>query len=761
MKYIYRILPLLAAVMLVQSVHAQSKVTDANIFGHVLDANTNEHLPFASIVLKKLNIGAQTDSTGHYHIANLPEGRHEMEVSHIGYRTYSLTVNVEKGRTAEYNFHLVPETDYLDQVVVTGSRYSTRRRETGQLVNVVTPKLFENTLAVNPAGVLDFQPGLRVEYDCSNCGFSQLRINGLSGQYTQVLLDSRLVFSSLTMVYGLEQFPAAMMERIEVVRGGGSALFGANAIGGTVNIITKEPTSSGLDFSHQTGLIGGTSLENNTALNASLLSEDRRAGAYLFTMVRNRGAYDRNADGFSDIPQLRSETVGMRTYYKFSPDAKLTAEYHHVHEYRRGGDSLSLPPQLCLVAEQADHSIDGGSLSFDYTRGKNSVNLYGSAQNVARKSYYGTDRNPDAFGRTRDLTVNAGAQYIHRFNKLLFMPSTFTAGLDFSFNRLEDRMQGYNRYLEQNTNTTGLFVQNEWNTKRFGLLAGLRADKHNLLKNPVFSPRVIVRFAHGPHWTLRTSYASGFRAPQAYDEDLHVAAVGGEVSIIVLDENLRPEHSDSFNLSADYWLQKGNWRFNAMVEGFMTRLRDVFVLKKVGHDAQGNILMMRTNASGALVAGANAEMRVAGPSGLDIQAGATVQRSRYDEPFEWSPDVKPQKKMFRSPDYYGYVTMSCDITSHLKASLNGTYTGPMLIEHNAGWIAADEEVTTPAFFDGSARVAWHFHPTPYLKCELSLSCRNFLDSFQKDIDVGMEKDSAYIYGPAQPRTWLLGVKFEF
>lgn len=761
MKHIYFILPLLAVALIVQSAHAQSRLTDANIYGHVLDAHTRDHLGFASVVLKDLGIGTQTDSTGHFFLSNLPEGRHTIEVSFMGYRTRSATINIEMGQTLEYNFHLVPETNLLDQLVVTGSRYSTKRRETGQLVNVVPPRLFEQTVAANPAGVLDFQPGLRVEYDCSNCGFSQLRINGLSGQYTQVLLDSRPVFSSLSMVYGLEQMPASMIERIEVVRGGGSALFGANAIGGTVNIITKEPVAPSLSFSNQSGVLGGQSFEHNTALNASLLSEDRRAGAYLFTMVRGRGAYDRNGDGFSELPRLRSETVGMRSYYKFSPAAKLTAEYHHIHEYRRGGDSLALPPQFCLIAEQAEHYIDGGSLSFDFASGYNSISVYGSAQHIGRSSYYGTNRNPDAFGRTKDLTINAGAQYVRHFERFLFMPSNLMAGFDYTFNRLDDRMTGYHRHLQQTTHIAGIFLQNEWSNAHFGLLAGLRLDKHNLLSLPILSPRLIVRYAPDAHWTLRAGYARGFRAPQAYDEDLHVAAVGGEVSIIDLDDNLLPEHSDAFTLSVDYWRQSGEWRFDAMLEGFFTNLRHVFVLENAGYDAQGNLHLLRTNASGAYVAGANAELRAAFNSSLELQAGATIQRSRYKEPFAWSPKVTPQQKMFRSPGWYGYATATWDFAKHFQASFNGTFTGPMLIEHYAGWILEDEEVMTPAFFDGSVRIAWHFHPTSFLKCELSLSCKNFLDSFQKDIDSGMLKDSGYMYGPAQPRTWLFGVKFNF
>ncbi len=117
--------------------------------------------------------------------------------------------------------------------------------------------------------------------------------------------------------------------------------------------------------------------------------------------------------------------------------------------------------------------------------------------------------------------------------------------------------------------------------------------------------------------------------------------------------------------------------------------------------------------------------------------------------------------MHRSPDWYGYLTLDWEMTHSLEASLNGTLTGPMLVEHYAGAIAEDTLVTTDPFADLSARISWHLHPTAYLRCALSLSCKNLLNSFQKDMDFGPLKDSGYVYGPAQPRSWILGVKLTF
>ena len=221
--------------------YPELKKSDANIIGHVLDKKTKEHLPYITVALKGTTIGTVTDATGHYFLKNLPEGEFTVVMKTMGYKTIETPVMLKKGRTLEINFEVEEEALSLDGVVVSANRNETTRRMAPSLVNVLDSKMFETTHATSLADGLNFQPGVRVENNCQNCGFQQVRINGLEGPYTQILVDSRPIFSALTGVYGLEQIPANMIERVEIMRGGGSALFGSSAIAGTINIITKEP----------------------------------------------------------------------------------------------------------------------------------------------------------------------------------------------------------------------------------------------------------------------------------------------------------------------------------------------------------------------------------------------------------------------------------------------------------------------------------------------------------------------------------------
>lgn len=737
------------------------KPSDANAHCHVIDARSGEHIPFATVSVEGTTIGVTADATGHFYLKNLPEGELTILAESVGYKAAKQTIVARSGKSVEVNFEMSEETLSMDAVVVSATRNETNKKSTAVVVNVASAKLFETTASTNLAESMKFQSGLRVENNCGNCGTMQLRINGLEGQYSQILLDSAPIFSSLAAVYGLEQLPVAMIERVEVIRGGGSALFGSNAIGGVVNIITKEPLRNSLTVSNLTDIIEDGTAEYNTSLNGSFVSDDNRAGIYLFGMIKNRAAYDRNGDGFSDIPQVKSETAGFRGYYKTSIRSKLTAEYHHIHEFRRGGDALDLPPHMAEIAEQIEHDIDGGSLRFDAfsADSRHRGNVYASAQRISRDSYYGTGKDPDAYGKTSDLTAVVGAQYTYSFDKCLFMPAQLTLGGEYTYNDLDDHSIGFDRKLLQTVHTTGAFVQNEWRSDKFNIIVGGRLDKHSMIDKPIFSPRANIRYSPNENVGLRLSYSSGYRAPQAYNEDLHIDALNNQSAVIVLDPDLKPEYSHSLSGSADLYHTFGSVQTNLLVEGFYTDLDDVFTLTKAGEDEAGNIVKMRRNASGATVAGITSELKIGISNAFEVQLGYTFQRSRYDEPERWSDDAEPQRRMFRTPDHYGYLTASADITRNFRASLFGNYTGRMLVQHNAGWIERDTDRLTPAFWDMGLRFSYLFRLTNVISMQLDAGVKNIFDSYQSDLDFGPSKDSVYIYGPSLPRTYFVGLKF--
>ena len=737
------------------------KRSDSNIFGHVIDAHTKEHIPFATITIEGTTIGTAANATGHYSINNIPEGDHTIVVTAIGYETMRQSHKAERGTSTELNFTLSETAMLMDEIVVSATRNETNRRETATVVNVASAKLFEGTASSNLSEAMNFQSGLRVENTCGNCGAPQLRINGLEGQYSQILLDSRAIFSSLAGVYGLDLMPVAMVERVEVIRGGGSALFGSNAIGGVVNIITKDPIRNTLSLSNTTNIMEDGTPDINTSVGGAFVSDDYKLGAYVFGQVKNRDGYDRNDDGFSDITRLLSETVGFRAYYKTSAHSRLSAEYHHIHDFRRGGDNLDAAPHMAYICEQVDHYIDGGGIRYDYFPSmRHRASIYTSAQNISRSSYFGADMNTQAYGSTQDKMFVAGAQYSHNYKSLI--PAELTAGVEYNYNALDDYYIATDRRLNQQTATFGLFAQNEWKSEKVNFLVGFRLDKHNLIKSPIFSPRANIRYSPINNLGLRLSYSSGYRAPQAYNEDLHIDALNHTVSLIELSQNLRPEFSHSFSGSADYYHNFGRLQTNILLEGFYTMLDDVFTLEKI-KEVDDVIYKERRNAAGARVGGITAELRLGIPSLFDVQCGYTYQRSLYVEPEQWSEDVEAQRTMYRSPDHYGYLSSNFYITDKFNASIFSTFTGSMLVQHSAhtlpdGTKIGDKDEWAPSFFDMGFKTSYTFNLSEVVKMEVNAGVKNLFDAYQDDIDVGAGRDSAYIYGPAMPRTIFVGVK---
>ena len=736
--------------------------SDANVIGHVIDKKSGEHLAFINIFLKGTTIGTVSDATGHYFLKNLPEGKYTLVMQSIGYQTIERTVTLHKGKTLEVNFEALEDAISLDGVVVSANRNETTRRLAPSLVNVLDSRMFEANNATSLSDGLNFQPGVRVENNCQNCGFQQVRINGLEGPYTQILLDNRPIFSALTGVYGLEQVPANMIERVEVMRGGGSALSGSSAIAGTINIITKEPLRNSAQVAHSLTMTGGSRPDNNTTLNASLVTDDHKAGIYLFGQSRYRASYDHDGDGFSELGRIHAKTLGFRSYLKTSTYSKLTFEFHNISEFRRGGNLLDRPPHETDITEQTDHNINGGGLKFDlFSKDyKHRLNVYTSAQHTYRQSYYGAGQDPNAYGHTTDMTFIGGAQYSYSWDKCLFLPAEVTGGLEYKYDDLEDQMLGYDRIIAQKVHIESAFLQNEWKNKQWSLLLGGRLDKHNMIQHVIFSPRANVRYNPTEDINFRLSYSSGFRAPQAFDEDLHVTAVGGDVAMIQISDDLKEEKSQSISASMDFYHRWGGVQVNFLVEGFYTDLRDVFVLEDIGRDAQGNRLMERRNGSGARVAGVNLEAKMA-YAWMQLQAGATLQRSRYKEPESWSETVDPQKKMFRSPDVYGYFTSTFTPWKRFSCSLTGTYTGSMLVQHMAGYIPEDREETTPDFFDMNLKLAYDIPLFRTVTLQVNGGVQNLFNAFQSDFDKGGNRDAGYVYGPGSPRSYFIGCKISY
>lgn len=745
------------------STRAVNPAEEGNLIaGRVIEKETQENIPFATVRIVGHSGGTVSNEKGQFEFRNLSAGKYTLRVQAMGYKPMEKTVTVSNTLTAEVYFSLEEESFMTDEVVVSANRNEVSRKMAPVVVNVMSTKLFETVNSTDLAKSLNFQSGLRVENNCQNCGFPQVRINGLEGPYSQILINSRPIISALSGVYGLEQIPVNMIERVEVVRGGGSALFGANAVGGTINIITKDPISNSFQVASTISSMNGKSWEQYMGGNVSLVAKDNSYGIALYETYRNRNPYDADDDGFSELGKLNMNTFGMRAYYRPNHFSRFNIEYHTTNEFRRGGNKFNLQPHEADITEQTKHIINSGGVSYDrYWEEKHKLSVYGSIQHTDRNSYYGAQRDPNAYGKTSDLTWVVGGMYVGNMDKCLFAPATFTGGVEYQDNSLHDVMTGYHRNMKQDVEIAGGFVQNEWRMKELTVLIGARLDKHNLIDNLIFSPRVNFLYHPTENMQARLTYSTGFRAPQAYDEDLHVTAVGGEGVQIKLADNLREERSNSFSGSVDWTLPIGHWQSNILLEGFYTDLRHVFVLEDVGKNENGDMIKERRNGSGARVYGVNLDAKVAHGREAQLQVGFTVQRSQYTKEEVWT-EVDGQelttKRMPRTPDYYGYFTFTSAPLKNFDFSLSGTYTGKMIVPHLAGYIEKSRMEHTPQFMDLNLKLNYTFALNEHIDMQVNGGVQNIFNSFQKDLDKGEFRDAGYFYGPTQPRTYFIGIK---
>lgn len=755
--------------------------TDAMLFGDVKSGE--EHIPFATITIKGTTIGTAADATGHFKMAHLPLGKQTILVSAIGFQTLEKQVDLVAKKSVTILANLIPDVIGLEQVVVSADRNAKSRKETPTVVNSISPKIFDRVQSVTLSEGLNFTPGLRMENNCQNCGFSQVRMNGLEGPYSQILINSRPVFSGLAGVYGLELIPANMIERVEVIRGGGSSMYGSNAIAGTINLITKDPIANLFEASVTNSFVGTESNydaanDYNINLNGSFVSDDFKTGMSLFGFRRKRDPFDANGDGFSELSSIENFTLGARFYQRVASRGKITIDYFNINEDRRGGNKFDLPLHESDISESVKHSINSGAVNFDLLlRDSDKFSVFFSTQGVDRDSYYGAGKDLSAYGTTEDFTYAAGVQYIRNLNNLLFAPATLTSGLETNGSSLEDQKLGYYDPVEdlhygntlvadQKMITHGVFFQSEWKLDKLVLSAGLRFDHYKIkeethqeedVKGDVLSPRVSLLYNISEHLQFRSSYGRGFRAPQIFDEDLHIETSKARQVIHKNDPGLKQESSNSFTASLDYSNHSGNWQYQLLVEGFYTKLIDPFANEYGEPDEDGTVIYTRVNAEdGASVMGVNLELNASPSKKLQLQSGLTFQKSEFEEAQEFG-----EIRFFRTPDTYGYLSMNYMPTPVFNISFTGNYSGKMLVPYFGPQLVKPEKGElrkSNSFFDAGLKLSYDLRLTDHLKVQLNGGVKNIFNSYQEDFDSGDQRDPAYVYGPLTPRTVYFGIK---
>lgn len=713
-------------------------------------------MPYVSVVVKDTRIGAFTDGQGRFSVMQVPVGDHLLVFTAVGYRSAERRIQVKAGEVFLLGDVALERTSAeLDEVVVTGTMKEVSRSESPVSVEVITPALFRK----NPSPVLfdavSMVNGVRSQLNCSVCNTGDIHINGMEGPYTMILIDGMPIVSSLSTVYGLSGIPISMIERLEVMKGPGSALYGSEAMGGIINVITKDPVLAPLVAADVMGSSWGE-LNADVGVRIGKKKVNDLFGVNLFHYGSPR---DENHDGFTDVTLQERVSVFNKVALR-RPERKVASlAGRYVYEDRWGGQMEWTP------AFAGGDSLYGETIRTGRWEaiGQYQLPLPGtiivqlSAIGHQQRSFYGTTRyDADHYvyfgqlhwnkrlGARHDLL--AGLAYRHTsYDDNTPATSSFNADGEFLHNTPEQRP------------LPGLFVQDEWSiTELHKLLLGYRLDNdkdHGL----VHSPRLAYKWAPNGRWALCANFGTGFRVVNLFTEE-HAALTGART--VVIANALRPERSlnGALNLVRKWPGERRSFGVDATF--FYTHFTNQIV---PDYSADPDLIVYDNLDGSAVSRGVslNAEARIGQP--LRLLAGTTFMDV-------FKRQLGTREDLYFAPRWSGTFSASYTFTKPWTVDLTGQLYGPM----RAPTLPHDHRPEhTPTHALLNVQVKRRFND----RWEVYGGVKNLLDFVPKDpimrpfdpfdrhVDDpvanpnGYTFDPSYIYAPLQGVRGFVGVRF--
>ena len=710
-------------------------------------------IPNATVLLENSGQVAVTDEEGHFCFESVPEGALTLLTTYKGFEERWIH-GVQPG--VEPVEIILEPARITESITVTAATRTEKRLEDVPIrTEVVMPQIIEMSSAKTLADAVEFTPGIRVENSCQNCNFSSIRMLGLQGPYTQILFDGQPTMSSLAQVYGVEHIPAQMVDRIEIVKGGGSSIYGSGSVGGVINIISHTPSRNSIHLESSAEWVSGTPVQTFGVV-ADWLSESRNTFLTAYSQNNNTNPMDFNDDAITEIADRKLSTSGLRFGKNFfDQSAKLTIDLSYMWEDRRGGSELDLPQDRAFLTEWVRSKRTAFGTSWFHSPNTDmDYRLSFSLANTDRDTYYGSNQDPNAYGDSDNPLWLIDGQVNNYLGSHIL-----SWGGQFRSDSIRDTQPAYDRTTDETYHNAGAFIQDDWFfLDGFELVYGFRVDKHSALEDAIISPRAALMWSPTPEFRFRSSIATGFLAPQVFDEDLHITQVGGEGQIIRNDPNLKEESSTTYMLGMEWRPLIGPG--NALLEAnaFDTEIKDLFLAIEDDIPGTEEYEFTRVNHGKASVYGAEFNFGYGIPNFFQLEFGIVEQRARFHEP---DPDFN-SKDFFRTPNRYGVISLMYFNREIGDFFMGIRFEGQSIIPHYAGYIPEDRLETTPAWITLDASYSKNFNlpGSDRRAMNLTLGVKNLTDKFQDDIDRTIYRDAGYIWGPRSPRTIYVSLGFD-
>jgi outer membrane receptor for ferrienterochelin and colicins len=538
MKYILLFLPIFINAQIV------------NVQGSI---NSNDGpLEFATISIVDSDYGVTSNENGYFEIQVDSSKDNYLLVSYLGYISKKISIkNIDKDLK---NLVVVLEEDIngLNEIIVTGSLRDQFVTESPVKVNVITSKKINSFLPSAGSTVkeiIQLINGAQEVIACGVCYTNSISINGLEGPYTSILLDGIPMYGNLASVYGLSGIPSMIIDRIEIVKGPSSTLYGSEAVAGVINIITKnfedQPYFS-LD-------IQGTSY-SESYINLAIAPKVGKSKTYFGSTWDKKNYYkDYNDDGFGDDINFDRFSLFNKWDIFRKSKKKFIINTRYYFEDRRNG-------------------VEDFMLKDNYKKLRGSKTVYGESINTYRFELFGkyefdflddfefnysySKHNQNSFYGSDFYKAKQEILFSQFTLKRKFLKHDMLYGLSFRKNMYDDNTSATEQLIDgiifnesSNQFTPGIFIQDQYSpSNKISIISGLRVDNYKD-HGSIFSPSLHFKYNPGEWLSFRLNAGTGFRIVNLFSED-H-AFVTGQREVKILEE-LQPERSKSIILNSNY-----------------------------------------------------------------------------------------------------------------------------------------------------------------------------------------------------------------
>jgi outer membrane receptor for ferrienterochelin and colicins len=737
-------------ILLSLSIVSEAQVTEVK--GSVTDKLSGEALISSTIHLKGTTIAVQADNDGRFSLS-IPDSTAEKKlvVSYIGYLSDTITIT----DNTPLNIRLNP-SKHIDEVVVTGTLKEMSRMDSPIPVEVYTPKFFKKNPTPSLFDAVGMINGVRPQLNCNVCNTGDIHINGMEGPYTLILIDGMPLVSALSTVYGLSGIPNSIVERLEVVKGPAASLYGSEAMGGIINVITKSPERAARLSADVMGTSWG---EFNADLSLKKKLNDNIQSLLGINYFNYQNIIDKNKDGFTDVTLQNRISVFNKWHFKRPENRIASLAARYVYEDRWGGQTS------WNKTWRGSDSIYGESV---YTSRWEIIGQYQlPVREKIMTQFSVIGHNQDSYYGTTSYQANQKVAFAQVYWDKQIGQHSLLSGASFRYTYYNDNTPGTatDKGLDNAIETPlpGIFVQDEWSfSPKQKLLLGYRYD-YDRIHHSIHSPRVAWKFSPNSRNTIRASFGTGFRVVNLFTED-HAALTGSRK--VEIAEALKPEKSLNSNLNYVRTIPFGNNFINIDATAFYS----YFTNKILGDYTIDPNKIIYSNLSGyAISQGVSINTNISFSIPLSIMAGVTFM-DVYQMKEDKTTGQMQRNDQYFAPKWSGNFAISYTLPERFIIDLTGQVNGPMRLplqvndyrpEYSPAYCLANIQITKKigqhVELYGGAKNILNFVPKETLM-------RPF-DPFDKHVNDpvsnpnGYTFDTEYNYAPIQGARAFAGLRY--